>query len=120
MKSGKNFDEAAKEKGLVPVQVGPYSLGGVPPKDEPKHRELHQVASGLNPGEVSETIDESDRSLFIYVDKREIEDTEESKRQIDFGIENNKGQLMILTYLNWLNHQYAGAKVKGLATETQQ
>lgn len=117
MKSGKGFDAAAKEKGLVPVQVGPYSLGGVPPKDEPSHRQLHQTASGLNPGEVSATIDENDRSLFIYVDKREIEDTEESKRRIDFSIENNKGELMILTFLNWLNHQYDEANVKGRATE---
>jgi parvulin-like peptidyl-prolyl isomerase len=72
MKTGKGFDAAAKEKGLVPVQVGPFSMGGVPPKDEPSHRQLHQTASGLNPGEVSEPIDENDRSLFVYVDKREI------------------------------------------------
>ena len=119
MKTGKGFDAAAKEKGLVPVQVGPFSMGGVPPKDEPSHRQLHQTASGLNPGEVSEPIDENDRSLFVYVDKREIEDTEESKRRIDFAIENNKGELMTLTFLNWINHQYAGAEVKGLSTEQQ-
>ncbi|MCP5535732.1 MAG: SurA N-terminal domain-containing protein [Akkermansiaceae bacterium] len=119
MKSGKSFDAAAKEKGLVPVQVGPFSLSGVAPKDEPSFRLLHQKASGLNPGEVSETIDENDRSLFFYVDKREIEDTEESKRRIDFSIENNKNELMILTFLNWINHQYQSAEVKGLATQEQ-
>ncbi|MBT8044874.1 MAG: SurA N-terminal domain-containing protein [Verrucomicrobiae bacterium] len=117
MKSGKSFDEAAKEKGLVPVQVGPFSLSGIAPKNEPSYRQLHSTASGLNPGEVSEVINENDRSLFIYVEKREIEDTEESKGRIDFAIQNNKGELMILTFLNWLNHQYDDAEVKGLATE---
>jgi len=117
MKSGKDFDAAAKEKGLVSVQVGPYSLGGIAPKNEPSHRQLHQTASGLNPGDVSEPIDENDRSLFIYVDKREIEDTEENKNRVDSTMENAKQQLMLLTFLNWINHQYLKAEVKSAATE---
>lgn len=117
MKSGKSFDAAAKEKGLVPVQVGPYTLGGIPPKDEPSHRQLHLAASGLNPGEVSEPINENDRSLFIYVDKREIEDTEENKRRIDYSLEGSKNELKILTFMNWLNHQYEKAEVKGQASQ---
>jgi len=119
MKSGKDFDAAAKEKGLVPVQVGPYSLGGIAPKNEPSHRQLHQTASGLNPGDISEPIDENDRSLFIYVDKREIEDTEGNKRRIDATMDNAKQQLMLLTYLNWINHQYLKAEVKSAADEQQ-
>ena len=68
MKDGKDFDTAAREKGFTPVQVGPYSPSSVaPPKDEPSAQQLHGIASGLNAGDVSETIDEQDRSLFIYV-----------------------------------------------------
>ncbi len=119
MKSGKNFDDAAKEKSLTPVQVGPYSLNGIPPKGEPSYRQLHRAASGLNPGEVSEVINENDRSIFVYVAKRELEENEEIKRRIDFAIQGAKSDLMILTFLNWRNHQFDDANVKGLAVGQQ-
>ncbi len=117
MKSGKSFDAAAKEKGLTPVQVGPFTRNGIPPKNEPSFRKLHVAASAINPGEVSEPIHENDRSLFIYVDKRELEATEDSQRRIDYAIEQSKQELMILTFMNWINHQYAAADVKGAVTK---
>lgn len=117
MKAGKDFASAAKEKNLTPVQVGPFSLNGTPPKDEPSARQLHTVAQGLNTGELSDTIDENDRSLFFHVDKRELEDTEQNKLQIDRAVEGSKMDLMIRTYLNWINQQYVEAEVSGLATE---
>lgn len=119
MKSGKSFDAATKEKGLTPVRIGPFSIQGKPPENEPSFRLLHQTASGLNPGDVSETIDEADRSLFFFLAKREVENTEESKSRIDSMINNGKNELMMLTFLNWLNHQYEKADVKGLATQEQ-
>ncbi|NWK57200.1 SurA N-terminal domain-containing protein [Verrucomicrobiaceae bacterium N1E253] len=136
MKSGKSFDESAKEKGLTPVQVGPFSLSGTPPKDELAYQYLHEVAQGLNPGEVSETIDSdtqfanpqqaqrfkrlfNDRAIFFYVDKRELEDTEQNKLQLDRAVQGGKADFMIRTYLNWMHHQYAKAEVKGPATEQQ-
>lgn len=117
MKSGKTFDAAAKEKGLVPVQVGPFSASGIAPKNEPSYQSLHRTASGLNPGDVSQPINENDRSLFIYVAKRELEDTEDNQRKIDYTLEGIKNELMMLTFLNWINHQYQTAGVKGAATE---
>ncbi|MBT8037016.1 MAG: SurA N-terminal domain-containing protein [Verrucomicrobiae bacterium] len=119
MESGKTFDEAAKEKSLVPVQIGPFSATGTAPKDEPSYQVLHRTASGLNPGDVSEPIDENDRSLFIYVDQRELEDTEENKNRIDNTLKATKSDLMMLTFLNWINHQYQNAGVKGAATEEE-
>lgn len=112
MKGGKDFDTAAREKGFTPVQVGPYSNTSTPPKDEPSAQQLHQVASGLNPGEVSETINENDRSLFIYVDKRELEDAEENKLRVDNAMQGAEIDLMVRTFLNWINHQYQKAEVK--------
>ena len=114
MKEGKSFNDASKAQGLTPVQVGPYAPGGIPPKDEPSYRELHQVASGLNPGDVSEAIHESDRSLIILVEKREIEDTEANKNRVDFTVTNSKGELMVRTFLNWRNEQFDNAKVSAL------
>jgi hypothetical protein len=119
MKAGKSFDEAAKEKGLTPVQVGPYSLHGTLPKNEPSARQLHTMASGLNPGDVSETIDENDRSLFFYLVKRELEDTEANKLQLDRAMDGSKSELMIRTYLSWIQNEYDNADVKGIATEQQ-
>lgn len=113
----KDFDTAAREKGFTPVQVGPFSNTTAPPKDEPSAQKLHSVASGLNPGAVSETIDENDRSLFIYVEKRELEDTEENKLRVDNAMQGAEVDLMLRTFLNWINHQYLKAEVKGLATE---
>jgi hypothetical protein len=117
MKAGKDFDAAAKEKGLTPVQVGPFSNAGTPPKDEPSARQLHTIASGINPGDISETIDENDRSLFFYLVKRELEDTEQNKLNIDRAMEASKVDLMLRTYLSWMNTQYENADIKGLATQ---
>ena len=113
MKDGKDFDTAAREKGFTPVQVGPYSPSSVaPPKDEPSAQQLHGIASGLNAGDVSETIDEQDRSLFIYVDKRELEENEGNALRIDGAMQGAQTDLMIRTFLNWINHQYLEAEVK--------
>ena len=80
VKSGKSFDEAAKEQGLTPVQIGPFTINDRETQSkDPSYRLLHQKASGLNPGDLSESIDENDRSLFFYLISREVEDTEESK-----------------------------------------
>ena len=118
MKDGKDFDTAAREKGFTPVQVGPYSPSSVaPPKDEPSAQQLHGIASGLNAGDVSETIDEQDRSLFIYVDKRELEENEGNALRIDGAMQGAQTDLMIRTFLNWINHQYLEAEVKAPAAE---
>lgn len=119
MKAGKGFDAAAKELNLTPVQVGPYSASGIPPKNEPSFRQLHQVASGLNPGDISEAIHENDRSLIIFVEKREIEDTEENKRRVDSMVDASKGELMVRAYISWINAQYKKAQVKGSVTEVK-
>jgi len=114
MKGGKDFDTAAREKGLTPVQVGPFSNSN-PPKEEPSAQQLHSVASGLNPGSVSEVINEADRSMFFLVEKRELEDTEENKLRVDNAMQGAEMDLMIRTFLNWINHQYLKAEVKAPA-----
>lgn len=119
MKDGKTFDAAAKELGLTPVQVGPYSATGIPPKNEPSYRQLHQVASSLNPGDVSEAIHENDRSLVVFVEKREIEDTEENKSTVDSMVDASRGEFMVRAFLNWRNAQFEKAKVSGPFTENK-
>ncbi len=117
MKSGKDFDTAAKEKGLKPVQIGPFSQTSNQPKDEPSARLLHTMAAELNPGDVSETIDETDRSLFFYLVKRELEDSEANKLNIDRAIQGTKIDFMLRTYLSWMQQQFDNANVKGLRTQ---
>ena len=117
MKTGKSFDDAAKELELTPVQVGPYSKNGIPPKNETNHSRLHQIASGLNPGDVSEPIHENDRSLLIFLEKREIEDNEQTKRMVDIVVTNSATELMIFTFINWRNAQFEKAKISGLFTQ---
>ena len=120
VKSGKSFDEAAKEQGLTPVQIGPFTINDRETQSkDPSYRLLHQKASGLNPGDLSETIDENNRSLFFYLISREVEDTEESKQRIESVINNGKNQIMMIAFLNWLQQQYQEADVKGLAVEGQ-
>ena len=98
------------------MQVGPYSISGTPPKNEPSFRQLHQTASELNPGDVSEVITEPHRARFIYVAKREIEDTEELKHRAQFAAAQANNQLKYQTFINWMNHQYEKAGVKSAAT----
>jgi len=120
VKSGKSFDEAATEQGLTPVQIGPFTINDRETQSkEPSYRLLHQKASGLNPGDLSESIDENDRSLFFYLISREVEDTEESKQRIESVISNGKNQIMMIAFLNWLQQQYQEADVKGLAVDGQ-
>ena len=118
--SGKSFDEAAKEQGLTPSPLGPFTINDRETQSkDPSFRLLHQKASGLNPGDISETIDENDRSLFFHLISREVEDTEESKQRIESVINNGKNQIMMIAFLNWLQQQYQEADVKGLAVEDQ-
>lgn len=118
--SGQGFDQAAEQQGLKPVQIGPFSIADRDTQQkEPSYRLLHQKASGLNPGEVSETIDEKDRSLFFYLESREIEDTEERKQRIEAAINDSSNQIMMIAFLSWLQQQYEEADVKGLAVENQ-
>jgi len=118
--SGKSFDDAAKEQGLTPSPLGPFTINDRETQSkDPSFRLLHQKASGLNPGDISETIDENDRSLFFHLISREVEDTEESKQRIESVINNGKNQIMMIAFLNWLQQQYQEADVKGLAVEDQ-
>ena len=118
--SGKSFDDAAKEQGLTPSPLGPFTINDRETQNkDPSFRLLHQKASGLNPGDISETIDENDRSLFFHLISREVEDTEESKQRIESVINNGKNQIMMIAFLNWLQQQYQEADVKGLAVEDQ-
>ncbi len=120
MASGKNFDQAVEEKGLKAEQIGPFGLSNRDfQSKEPSFRLLHQKASGLNAGEVSETIDENNRSLFFQLISREIEDTEENKQRMQAAIDNGANQIMMVAFLNWLHQQYDDADVKGLAVEEQ-
>ena len=120
VESGKSFDEAAKEQGLTPAQIGPFTINDRETQSkDPSYRLLHQKASGLNPGDISEAIDENNRSLFFYLISREVEDTEESKQRIESVINNGKTQIMMIAFLNWLQQQYQEADVKGLAVEGQ-
>lgn len=118
--SGKSFDQAVEEQGLKAEQIGPFGLSNRDfQSKEPSFRLLHQKASGLNPGEVSETIDENNRSLFFQLVSREIEDTEENKQRMQAAIDNGANQIMLIAFLNWLQQQYEEADVKGLAVEEQ-
>ena len=120
VQSGKSFDEAAKEQGLTPAQIGPFTINDRETQSkDPSYRLLHQKASGLNPGDISEAIDENNRSLFFHLISREVEDTEESKQRIESVINNGKTQIMMIAFLNWLQQQYQEADVKGLAVEGQ-
>ena len=113
MKSGKGFDVAAKELGFTSVQIGPYSVDGIAPKNEPSYRQLHQTASGLNIGDVSEAIHEKGRSLIIFVENREIEDTEQNKNMVDSMVDSSKGELAVRSFMNWRDSQFQKAKVSG-------
>jgi len=120
IESGKSFDDALAEQNLKALPLGPFSINDRDTQSkDPSFRLLHQKASGLNPGNLSETIDENDRSLFFKLLSREIKDTEESKQRIESVINNSKNQMMMITFLNWLHQQYDLADVKGLAVEDQ-
>lgn len=118
--AGQSFEQAAEQQGLKPEQIGPFSIADRDTQQkEPSYRLLHQKASGLNPGDISETIDEKDRSLFFYLVSREIEDTEERKRRIEAAINDGSNQIMMIAFLSWLQQQYEEADVKGLAVENE-
>ena len=120
IESGKNFDEALKEQGLSSLPLGPFGISDrETQRKDPSYRLLHQKAGGLNPGDLSETIDENNRSLFFQLVSREIEDTEESKQRVESAINSSKSQIMMIAFLNWLHQQYQEADVKGLAVEEQ-
>jgi hypothetical protein len=120
MESGKSFDEALTEQSLTALPLGPFSINDRDTQSkDPSFRLLHQKASGLNPGDLSETIDENDRSLFFKLVSREMEDTEENRQRIESLISNSNNQVMMITFINWLYQQYDEADVKGLAVEDQ-
>ncbi len=120
VEAGKSFDDALSEQGLEALPLGPFGLSNRETQSkDPSFRLLHQKASGLNVGDISETIDENDRSLFFKLISREISDTEESKQRIESAVNNSQNQMMLIAFLNWLSQQYDEADVKGLAVDEQ-
>ena len=106
-------------KGFQSIQVGPYSGSSTPPQGEPSYRELLRTASGLNPGEVSDVIDQPTRSFFIHLDKRELEVSEDSQNRIDDSVASSNDAISLYTFINWINHQYLEAEVKGRPNSNQ-
>ena len=119
LEAGKDFKTVAKENNYTVTQVGPYSPSGTPPSNEPSYSQLFIKASTLNPNEVSEPIDESSRSLFIHLEKREFEESEQNKGRITSAIETSKRQLSLLTWLNWVEAEAEKANISGLVVESK-
>ena len=111
------FDTLAKQQGYTPIQIGPYSIISTPPVGEPSYRELHQTAASLNPGDISEVVDELTRSYFIQLTSRELETSEENDTRIQAAVDQSADAMIPSVFINWINHQYTEADVKGRSGE---
>jgi hypothetical protein len=117
IKGGKTFAEAAAELELTPVQRTAATLRGSIP-GEPNAPSVFDLASKVNPGEVSEVLTQEDdvrslyRAIFVHVDKRELIDSEANNSMVDQRYRNMGSAMRRLAAQNWLAQQYEAADVR--------
>ncbi|MBK1790548.1 peptidylprolyl isomerase [Persicirhabdus sediminis] len=112
--AGKSFEDAAKELELEVVKVDTFGIrGGDRPQNENNPNLVFNAAKKLNPNQVSEVLTDRDRAFFIHLVKRELEDSESNRNQLEQAYETYNTSLSYYIFSNWLREQFAAAKVTG-------
>lgn len=116
MAGGKSFDEAAKEQELEVVSRNAVQRDTRPP-GEPTPNDLFNLASKVNPGETSEVLNQIDdargvfRSLFVYVEKREIIEGQTTEANLDQRFRSMGSAFRQIAIQNWFAQKYQEAGV---------
>ncbi len=107
--ASKSFEDSAKELELEPTSrvgaTGTGRVGGL--------RREYEVASKVNPGQLSEVITDDNeafgptRSFFVYVEKREVYENPSIDTVIDIQLEQRAGFNRRVVVANWFSQQRA-------------
>ena len=113
---GTSFADATKALELTPVsfaQVGQTK----PALGEPTPREVFNLVKVVTPGELSEVLTQKNenrsifRSLFAFVEKRELVDDDQLKNTLEQGYNRQEDITKRIAFSNWLSQKYAAANV---------
>lgn len=125
VKSGKSFEEAAKEKGLTVVPVGPFGAGEQPAGAK-SAQELFRVASITTPGEIAKDLattkageqpNAADTATVVFVKDRTIEKTPNAAALEAEQLSSLSNQLKYIAFQAWFGNLRKEADMKLPATE---
>ena len=112
--AGESFADAAKAAGLTEVKSVVAITSSYKPEGATEPQNLFQVASTVNPGQIADTIIESDRAFILHVFKREVVTDPNSAASIDAAVTTASTQNETLVFDSWLAARIEAAKVEQL------
>ncbi|WP_159434840.1 SurA N-terminal domain-containing protein [Rubritalea squalenifaciens] len=117
VKSGKTFEEAAKEKGYTVVPVGPFGAQDQPAQAK-SAQDLFRVAMVTTPGEVAEELSSTENSsTVVFVKDRTIEAAPNAAALEAETLSNSANQLKYMTFQSWFGNLRRNADMKLPKTE---
>ena len=102
IKSGKTFAEAATTAGVPVEQFPPFSFTKLPKLDSPGAMDILRGSAGLETGQLSEVIPETDGRLILHIDKRQPVDDAAFEKEKPMLVENISRGLRESAFEVWL------------------
>jgi hypothetical protein len=116
LESGKSFDDAAKDAGIVEANLKVFSKvkNSPRPNESNEPKQLFQQISNVDPGKLAEIITEQNRAFIVHVSSREVEKDPKVGDALKTQVESTAAQNESLAYTGWLKERTASAKVESL------
>ena len=116
LKSGKTFEEAAKEAGQKIVKLDALKETGSFQGQRFPNPPAFDAAKFTNPGELaplefSPSEEEASRALVVFVEKREVTKNDEYLTGLEDSFKGLSDVTRLIAFENWLNDRYAESEV---------
>ncbi len=113
IKSGKSFEDAAKEAGVEPEKIAPFSPVEPPKPDVADGRLVLSQTFEMNEGQLSGSVDTATGTLLIHLDKRLPVDEQKFETEKKIVAENIGRGKRDAAFELWLKDRRSAAKREG-------
>ena len=112
--AGKSFAEAAKEAGIPESKAFTAITSTSKPEEATQPKNLFTVARNVDPGTLTDVINEADRSFILYVAKREVIKKADAAATIDSEVASRASKNETIAFMSWIAARTEAAKVEQL------
>ncbi|MEI6819263.1 MAG: SurA N-terminal domain-containing protein [Verrucomicrobiota bacterium] len=112
--AGKSFVEAAKEVGIPESKAFTAITSTSKPEEATQPKNLFTVARNVDPGTLTDVINEADRSFILYVAKREVIKKADAAATIDSEVASRASENETIAFMSWIAARTEAAKVEQL------
>lgn len=112
--AGKSFAEAAKEAGIAESKAFTAITSTSKPEEATQPKNLFTVARNVDPGTLTDVINEADRSFILYVAKREVIKKADAAASIDSEVASRASENETIAFMSWIAARTEAAKVEQL------